>query len=91
MAHFFDALVNVSVTGPLIRLDFAVAQQTKTEDGQDAVRLTNIEQVVLPLDGFVRAFGLQQQVIQQLVNSGVLKQTDAATADQGVSQAASSN
>lgn len=91
MAHFFDALVNISITGPLIRLDFALAQQAKTEDGQDAVRLTNIEQVVMPLDGFVRAFGLQQQVIQQLVSSGVLKQADAAAAEQAVAQAASSN
>lgn len=78
MAHFFDTLVNVSVTGPLIRLDFAVAQAAKTEDGQDAVRLSNIEQLVMPLDGFVRAFGLQQQIIQQLINNGVLKSADAA-------------
>lgn len=76
MAHYFDTLVNVSITGPLIRLDFGLAQQSKTEDGKDAVRLSQIEQVVLPLDGFVRAFGLQQQVIQQLIKSGVLKPRD---------------
>lgn len=76
MAHYFDTLVNVSITGPLIRLDFGLAQQSKTEDGKGAVRLSQIEQVVLPLDGFVRAFGLQQQVIEQLIKSGVLKPRD---------------
>lgn len=76
MAHYFDTLVNVTITGPLIRLDFGLAQQSKTEDGKDTVRLSQIEQVVLPLDGFVRAFGLQQQVIQQLIKTGVLKPRD---------------
>lgn len=76
MAHYFDTLVNVSITGPLIRFDFGLAQQSKTEDGKDSVRLSQIEQVVLPLDGFVRAFGLQQQVIEQLIKSGVLKTRD---------------
>lgn len=76
MAHYFDTLVNVTITGPLIRLDFGLAQQSKPEEGKDAVRLSQIEQVVLPLDGFVRAFGLQQQVIQQLIKTGVLKPRD---------------
>lgn len=80
MAHYFDTLVNVSVTGPLIRLDFGLAQPGKTEDGKDAVRLTQMEQLVLPLDGFVRAFGLQQQVIQQLIQNGVLKANDVSKA-----------
>lgn len=76
MAHFYDTLVNVSITGPLIRLDFGIAQPVKTEDGKDAVRLTNIEQVVMPIDGFVNSFGMQQQIIQQLIKTGALKPRD---------------
>lgn len=78
MSIFFDSLVNITLTGPLVRLDFGVNAPVKDADGKEVVQITTTEQVVMPVEGFVRAFGLQEQAIQQLIKSGVLTPRDEA-------------
>lgn len=74
---FADRIVNVAVTGPLIRIELA-ALQAPTAQGQSP-QLMATNTLVMPLDGFVASYGLLEAVIKQLVDSGVLKaQTPAA-------------
>jgi hypothetical protein len=68
---FADRLLNISVTGNLVRLELGIFQLPAPE-GQ-APQLSGTQTVVIPLDGFVPAFGMMESVVRQLVKYGVLK------------------
>ena len=70
---FADALVNLSVTGNLVRLDLGVMSLAQTTDNKQDVRLVTNQQLVMPLDGFLKAFNAQEQLIKKLIQEGVLK------------------
>lgn len=76
--NFADALINISLTGPLVRLEFASANPTATQDGKQEVKLVPTQQLVMPLEGFIRSFGLQENVIKKLIADGVLKPNQQA-------------
>jgi hypothetical protein len=71
--NFADTILNVSITGNLVRLDLGTVVPTNTKTGKQELRATPTFQVVMPLEGFVRSFGMQEQVIKKLVADGVLK------------------
>jgi hypothetical protein len=72
---FADRVVNIAVTGGLIRIDFASLEElpTKTEEGKYAVR----QRVVMPLDGFAGSVRMMEAVLKKLVDDGVLKRQEA--------------
>ncbi|WP_371371729.1 hypothetical protein [Sporomusa aerivorans] len=76
---FADGVSAVHVTGNLVRIDLMTVQpQLKSDNGQPVVEVN--QRVILPLDGFVQALAIQQDIVRQLTAAGVLKQTNAATA-----------
>jgi len=78
---FADTILNISLTGPLVRIELGTISQTNTPEGKQEVRATPTQQLVMPLEGFVRAFGLQENVIKKLIADGVLKPQRAANPD----------
>lgn len=70
---FADAILNISVTGTLVRLELGTVVTAATQDGKQEFTTTPTQQVVMPLDGFLRAFGMQETVIKKLIADGVLK------------------
>lgn len=70
---FADGIVNIAITGPLIRIDFGTATPSKNAEGKQEVHLSPSQQVVMPLEGFVRSFGLQEQIVRKLIADGVIK------------------
>lgn len=71
-SHIFsDRIVNVAMSGPLIRIELG-AMQAPTGDGQKP-QLVPTETVVMPLDGFVQSFSLLDAVMKRLVADGVVK------------------
>lgn len=71
---FADSIFNVTVTGNLVRIDLGVAELgAANAEGKQEVRLVQSQQIAMPLDGFVRAVGIQEQVIRRLVADGVIK------------------
>ncbi len=74
---FADTVLNIAITGNLVRLDLGTVLPVQTKDGKQELRATPTQQVVMPLDGFVRAFSMQEQLIKKLVADGVLKQPSA--------------
>lgn len=70
--QFADTFVQVSVTGSLVRIDLG-AVVVPTREGKEESRLVPTQQLVMPLDGFIRGFGLQQQAVNKLISDGVLK------------------
>jgi hypothetical protein len=71
---FADSIFNVTVTGNLVRIDLGVAELgAANAEGKQEVRLVQSQQIAMPLDGFVRAVGIQEQVIRRLMADGVIK------------------
>jgi len=70
---FADTILNIALTGNLVRLDLGTITPSQTQDGKQELRATPTQQVVMPLEGFVRAFGMQENVIKKLIADGVLK------------------
>ncbi|WP_439590215.1 hypothetical protein [Hydrogenophaga sp.] len=73
--HFADTIVQVSLTGSLVRIDLGTVTVVN-KDGKQEARLVPTQQLVMPLDGFVRGFGVQQQAVNKLIADGVLKPHD---------------
>ena len=76
---FADTILNIAVTGPLVRIDLGTVSAVQGQNGQQELRATPTQQLVMPLDGFVRAFGLQEGVIKKLIADGVLQPQPQAT------------
>ena len=70
---FADAILNIAVTGPLVRIDFGTATAVTNAEGKQDVRLIPSQQVVMPMEGFVRAFDIQERLMKKLIAEGVLK------------------
>jgi len=49
----------------------ALQPQLKSENGQPV--FTNSQRIVMPLEGFLQGVNLQQNVVQQLIQAGVLQ------------------
>ena len=72
-SFFADAVANISMVGGLVRITFGVGHPTKTEAGEVGLAMDPNHQVVLPLDAFVKGFGIQDQFLKNLIAEGVVK------------------
>jgi hypothetical protein len=71
---FADSIFNISVTGNLVRIDLGVTELgAANADGKQEARLVQSQQLVMPLEGFVRAVGIQDQIMRRLISDGVVK------------------
>ena len=69
---FADGIGNINVTGNIVRIDLVALQpQLKGEKGEPV--FANNQRIVMPLDGFIQAISLQQNILQQLIQNGVLQ------------------
>jgi hypothetical protein len=86
-SHLFaDRLVNIAITGPLVRIELG-AMQLPTAEGQRP-QLLPTQTLVMPLDGFVASFGMMESVVKRLIADGVLKQNERPSEDVGNAPAA---
>ena len=78
--HFADGITNISLMGMgLVRLEFGAISSAAAKDGEQPVTLSPTQQVVMPLDGFLRAFGAQEQVVKKLMDDGVVNRRDGSS------------
>lgn len=76
---FADGISAVHVTGQLVRIDLMTVQpHLKSDNGQPVVDIS--KRIIMPLDGFVQALAVQENIIKQLIEAGVLKQNPPAAA-----------
>lgn len=72
---YADAISAVHVTGNLIRIDLMTLQpHLKSDNGQPVVDIS--KRIVMPLEGFVQSLAVQDNILKQLVEAGVLKKAD---------------
>jgi hypothetical protein len=83
---FSDRIVNVAVTGQLVRLELGMIQVPSGE-GQSP-QLVPASTVVMPLDGFVASMGMLDSVMKKMLADGVLRlQTPPPAAAEGAKPA----
>ena len=70
---FADTILNIALTGDLIRIDLRTITPVHTSDEKQALRANPNQQVVMPIEGCVRAFGMQERIIKKLVAEVVLE------------------
>ncbi len=68
---FADRIVNLSVTGPLVRIELGVVQLAAANEKNPTFVPT--QTLVMPLDGFIDSFGMLEQAMKNLVKSGLVK------------------
>ena len=71
---FADGISAVHVTGNLVRIDLMTVQpQLKSDNGQPVVEVN--KRIIMPLEGFIQSLATQENIINQLIESGVLKKS----------------
>lgn len=91
-AIFSDSIFNVTVTGNLVRIDLGVTELgAANAEGKQEARLVQSQQIVMPLEGFVRAVGIQDQIVRRLINDGIVKIQPRENAPVSATEAATLN
>lgn len=76
---FADGISAVHVTGNLVRIDLMTVQpHLKSDNGQSVVDIS--KRIIMPLDGFVQSLAVQENIVKQLIEAGVLQQNPPDTA-----------
>lgn len=73
---FADRILNIAVTGSLVRLQLGTLLPPKAEG--EKPQLTSSQTLVMPLDGFLQSFGMLEAVVKKLIADGVLRPKPAA-------------
>jgi hypothetical protein len=76
---YADQVTNISIQNGIVRLELAVVDELpKNQNEQIKMRVSH--HLVLPLNAFVKAFEIEQTMMNKLVQDGVLKPTEKAPA-----------
>ena len=54
--YFADGILNIAITGSLVRIDFGTATPVTNAEGKQEVRLIPSQQVVIPMEGSLGVF-----------------------------------
>lgn len=65
---FADQIGSVHMKGNLVRFDLLATQS----DDEETNELKLAGRLIMPLEGFIKAFNLQEELISQLTQNGVL-------------------
>ena len=68
---YADKVSNIYVNGATVRIDF-VSLNPALQDKEGNPVYNQAARVVIPLDGFIEAFALCQNVLGQLVDKGII-------------------
>lgn len=81
---FADGIGNIAISGMVIRFDLMALDRSKQDD-QNRPQLAVRQHVVMPIDGFLRAFQTLAGAVAKLEEAGVIRKSQkpgpAATAD----------
>ena len=72
---FADGIGQIHFVGGMVRYDFVTLQPEA--DGQAPVPQSNVR-IIMPPQGFLSAFNSMQQLIDKLVEAGVLQKNENA-------------
>lgn len=67
---YIDGFGNIMVTGTMVRIDLVALVEPGGEGKQP--RFEQRQRLVLPLDGFLRSFGMAESVVKKMVDAGIV-------------------
>ena len=68
---FADGISAIHITGNLVRIDLMTVQpHLKSDNGQPVVDVS--KRIIMPLEGFVQSLTVQENIINQLMDAGVI-------------------
>ena len=67
---FVDGFGNIMVTGTMVRIDLVSLVEPASEGHQ--ARFEHRQRIIMPLDGFLRSFGMAESVVKKMVDAGVV-------------------
>ena len=70
--RYADFVGGVTLTGTVVRLDLYSLSTTEKDD-KEQPRAELRQRVVMPVEGFIRSFGVMARVMEQLEKQGVIK------------------
>lgn len=77
---FADAVSAIHVTGHLVRIDLITLQpHLKSDNGQPVVNISR--RIVMPLEGFIQSLAVQDNIVKQLMEAGVVKKGQEGAAE----------
>ena len=71
---FADRIINLSITGPLVRIELGALQLAGANEKSPTYVPT--QTLVMPLDGFVSSFSMLEQAMKKLAETGVVRTRD---------------
>ena len=73
---FADGISSIHITGNLVRIDLMTIQpHLKSDNGQPVVEIS--KRIIMSLEGFVQSLPLQENIVKQLIEAGVLTKNPA--------------
>ncbi|MBF0256769.1 MAG: hypothetical protein HQL47_09995 [Gammaproteobacteria bacterium] len=72
-SSFADTILNITRTGGLVRMDLGTLKPVVDQEGKQTLQAIVTQQLVMPLDGFVRAFEVQEGLVNRLIEEGILQ------------------
>ncbi|MEI6287505.1 MAG: hypothetical protein WCP79_13440 [Bacillota bacterium] len=71
MIKYAEGIANINFTNNMVKLDYAVQEHTaQSPDGKPVLSLS--QRVVMPLEGFLQGFQLQEQLVAKLIADGAV-------------------
>ncbi len=77
---YADGINAIHITGNMVRIDLMTLQPHLQSDNGQPV-FDSSRRIIMPLEAFVEYFSMQEKIVQQLINSGVVKRAAAPEAD----------
>jgi len=71
---FADTFNGIAVTGSLIRIDLATLVPESAGGQGSQPRFESHQRLIMPIDGFLRAFALSEDVVKKLMAAGIVTQ-----------------
>ena len=73
---FADGISSIHITGNLVRIDLMTVQpHLKSDNGQPVAEIN--KRIIMPLEGFVQSLPLQENIVKQLIEAGILTKNPA--------------
>jgi len=76
---FADRIVEIAVTGSVVRLDVGSYSSTE-KDTNNQPKLELRQRIVMPVEGFMQSFALMTKLMQDLEKRGLIRRADALAA-----------
>ena len=73
---FADGIGQIHFVGGMVRFDYVTLQPDP--DGKEEPKAVYNERIIMPPQGFLSAFNSMQELIDKLVDAGVLKRNENA-------------